>query len=356
MSNLSEEIRGLADKARRLSSKLQTEEATKTALLMPFISALGYDVFDPTEVIPEYTADVGIKRGEKVDYAIIKDGKPAILFEAKTAGSDLSRGHASQLLRYFATTEARVGVLTNGVRYMFFMDLEAPNKMDERPFFEFDLSNYSEAHLEQLALLTKDSLNIEALAEAAGDLKYTRALRHYLTEQFQAPSDGWVRFLTQQVYDGRFTQNVREQFRLVVLAAMRRFIADQVNDRLKSALDAGEQEVSEPADLPPGVVALDQKRGTVTTELEMEGYRIVKAIVAKEIPPGRVFMRDTKSYCGVLVDDNNRKPLCRLHFWDDNLVLGLLDENKSETRVSLKSVEDLYMYADQLREAAGRYS
>lgn len=48
---------------------------------MPFISALGYDVFNPTEVIPEFTADVGTKKGEKVDYAIKKDDKIIILIE-----------------------------------------------------------------------------------------------------------------------------------------------------------------------------------------------------------------------------------------------------------------------------------
>ena len=114
---------------------LLTEEAAKTALVMPFIQALGYDIFNPGEVIPEFTADVGIKKGEKVDYAICKDGKVTILVECKPASVELSINHASQLFRYFSVTEARLAILTNGVVYKFFSDIERPNKMDDKPFF-----------------------------------------------------------------------------------------------------------------------------------------------------------------------------------------------------------------------------
>ncbi len=73
-------IRDLSTRIPKQLEHIQTEEATKNALIMPFISALGYNVFDPTEVVPEFTADVGIKKGEKVDYAIHLDGKPIMLF------------------------------------------------------------------------------------------------------------------------------------------------------------------------------------------------------------------------------------------------------------------------------------
>ena len=96
---------------------LLTEEAAKTALVMPFLQALGYDVFNPAEVVPEFTADVGIKKGEKVDYALCIDGRVNILIECKPSTIDLDLKHASQLYRYFSTTDARVAVLTNGVVY-----------------------------------------------------------------------------------------------------------------------------------------------------------------------------------------------------------------------------------------------
>ena len=120
---------------------LLTEEAAKTALVMPFLQALGYNVFNPSEVVPEFTCDVGIKKGEKVDYAICLDGQITMLVECKPANSELSVSHASQLFRYFATTDARVAVLTNGVVYKFFAGLDVPNRMDDKPFFTLSLDN-----------------------------------------------------------------------------------------------------------------------------------------------------------------------------------------------------------------------
>src|SRR5687768_9087976 len=115
-----EDLQALSLKTEKLCSMLQTEEATKNALILPLIHMLGYDIFDPTEVTPEFIADVGIKKGEKVDYAVYKDGKLIMLFECKHCGGDLSLKHASQLYRYFGVTEARVAVLTNGLTYRFF--------------------------------------------------------------------------------------------------------------------------------------------------------------------------------------------------------------------------------------------
>lgn len=118
---------------------LLTEEAAKNALVMPFLRALGYDVFNPGEVVPEFTCDIATKKGEKVDYAICQGGKVSMLVECKPANAELSIKNAGQLFRYFSVTEARVALLTNGVVYRFFSDLDAPNKMDERPFFSCQL-------------------------------------------------------------------------------------------------------------------------------------------------------------------------------------------------------------------------
>ena len=116
------------------------EEATKTALVLPFINfVLGYNPFEPSEVAPEYSADILGKKNEKVDYAILKDGKPVILIECKKYGTPLERAQASQLYRYMSATEARIAVLTDGVSYQFYTDLDQPNRMDEKPFLEFNL-------------------------------------------------------------------------------------------------------------------------------------------------------------------------------------------------------------------------
>ncbi|MCM5551362.1 type I restriction endonuclease, partial [Xanthomonas hortorum pv. pelargonii] len=143
-----DQLRVLATRISTTRALIQTEEATKNAMVMPLIQILGYNVFDPLEVTPEIVADVGIKKGEKVDYAILRDGKPIILFECKKAGAELNINHASQLFRYFHVTAARFGVLTNGLVYRFFTDLEQPNKMDEKPFFEFNILDFKDRDVE----------------------------------------------------------------------------------------------------------------------------------------------------------------------------------------------------------------
>ena len=137
-----DQLRILSTRVMATRAMIQTEEATKNAMVMPFIQILGYNVFDPLEVTPELVADIGTKKGEKVDYAILRDGLPIILFECKKAGADLHINHASQLFRYFHVTSARFVVLTNGLVYRFFTDLEQPNKMDEKPFFEFNILDF----------------------------------------------------------------------------------------------------------------------------------------------------------------------------------------------------------------------
>ena len=174
---------------------LQTEEATKTALVMPFINALGYNVFDPTEVVPEFTADIGTKRGEKVDYAIIKDGKPIILFECKAASVELDDSHASQLFRYFVNTPAHFGILTNGIIYRFHSDLDAPNVMDQKPFMELNMLDLDDGAVKELERFTKSAFDLESTIEAAGELKYTREIKRILAQQLRDPSGEFIRFL-----------------------------------------------------------------------------------------------------------------------------------------------------------------
>ena len=118
-----------------------TEEATKNAFIMPLLSLLGYDVFNPMEVIPEYTCDYGTKKGEKVDYAIMRDGEPIILLEAKRLNLKLQKNQQNQLYRYFSISRARVAILTNGIEYRLYSDMNTPNIMDDEPFIT-DLRGY----------------------------------------------------------------------------------------------------------------------------------------------------------------------------------------------------------------------
>lgn len=347
-------IQELASRIPKQLDYCQTEEATKNAMVMPFIKELGYDVFNPFEVVPEFTADFGIKKGEKVDYAIQINGEPVMLFECKWSGANLATVHASQLYRYFATVKAvRFGILTNGIQYEFYTDLDSPNVMDQRPFFVFDMLNFQERHVRELKKFTRSSFDLDEILATASDLKYTAAMRKIISKEFENPSDDFVRFFATQVYSGRMTQNVREAFSEITRTALNRYLNDRVNERLQSALAKSvedevtpvieaEEEIEEEAE------NSDPKRQIVTTEDEIEGFFVIKSILRETLDVKRVHMRDTKSYCGILLDDNNRKPIVRLHFNRTQKYVGVFDDDRNENRMPIDSVDDIYQYSEQI--------
>ncbi|GAB3502736.1 type I restriction endonuclease [Amycolatopsis cihanbeyliensis] len=369
--SITERVAELSAKLKQQRDSVETEEATKNALVMPFIGkVLGYDVFNPAEVVPEFTADVGTKKGEKIDYALVHEGHVQILIETKKITEPLRLEHASQLFRYFSVTNARIAVLTNGQTWEFYTDLDEPNKMDSKPFLVLDLAAIDRTLLPPLAKLTRDSFDIDSVLSTAGELKYIGTIKRILAAEFKDPSDEWVRFLAARVYDGKnITQKVREQFYPLVEKAAHQFLTEQVNDRLKTALGSDESgsstvdtvPVTQPADQAatttenPEQERGDRSREIITTEEELEAYRVVCAIVCSEVSADRIFGRDTKTYFGVLLDDNNRKPIARLWFNRSQRYLGVFDENKTETRLPIERAEDIYSHSDQLRKTVAGY-
>lgn len=355
-------IRDLSARIPKQLDHIQTEEATKNALIMPFIAALGYDVFNPMEVTPELNADVGIKKGEKVDYAILREGKPIMLFECKHHGADLGRVHASQLYRYFSVTDARFGVLTNGVLYWFYTDLDAQNKMDAKPFFEFNMLDVRDSAVEELKKFSKSAFDLNNILTTASELKYMREITRILLEQMQEPADEFVSFFVKQIYEGRVSSSVRTQFAPLIRQSFNQVVNNMINERLKTALASDPTaapsppiaEVQAPVMPAPNGVAVPDANGVVTTEEEREAFQIIRAILRETVPVKRITIRDVESYCGVLLDDNNRKPICRLHFNGEKKRIGLFDKDKEE-RVTLEHLDDLYQYADRFKATAARY-
>lgn len=353
-----ERLNAMSAKVNQLASTIQTEEATKTAFVMPFIhTVLGYDVFDPSEVVPEYVCDVGTKKGEKIDYAILKDGQIQILIETKKVGEPLNINHASQLFRYFHVTTARISILTNGRFYRFYTDLDAPNKMDEKPFLEIDLLNIDEHVIPELQKLTKSAFDVDSIINAAGELKYVGNIKKEMAKQFTQPDDDFVRFFASRVYEGVITQKVRDQFTLLTRKAAAQFLSDQINDRLKSAMS----KATFPT-LAESVVAENQAEAQeepedriLTTMEELEGFHIIKAIVRTVIDAKRIASRDTQSYFGILLDDNNRKPIARLHFNRSQKYLGIFDKDKVETRHPINSLDEIYEFSASLKETISFY-
>lgn len=347
--DLIDQLNALASRIRTTKDLIQTEEATKNAMVMPFIQILGYNVFDPTEVTPELIADIGTKKGEKVDYAILRDGKPIMLFECKKSGGDLHINHAGQLFRYFHVTASRFGVLTNGLKYRFFTDLEQPNKMDNTPFFEFDILDFKERDVEELKKFAKASFDVDTILNTASDLKYTRAIQERLNEWVINPPDEFVRLLSVDLLAGRrFTPTLKDQFTQITKRAFEQLLSERINVRLKGAMAAESPLVAEQS-APIIPMAVTEPEVDTSPE-EIEGLHIIRSILRDVVSPRRIVMRDNLSYCAILLDDNNRKPVCRLRFNNaQKLAVGIFGQDKAEERFSLDVIDDLYNFADRLR-------
>lgn len=325
---------------------LLTEEAAKNALVLPFLQSLGYDIFNPSEVIPEYTADVGTKKGEKVDYAICSGGSIIILLECKPSTVELSINHASQLFRYFSVTDARLAILTNGVVYQFYSDTERPNKMDDKPFFSFSMESIKKSDINILSKFAKSSFDIEDIIAEAGTLKLQSQLRKELEKEFAEPSDDFIRMIAARMHSGRLTQAIKDRVGQALSAAIDSIIRDLVTERLSSALNAS----SPPPAVPTPSITDDEAKDIVTTEEEISGFHIVQAIASRIVDPKRVVMRDAKSYCAILLDDNNRKTIARMHFNGLTVKHFGLFEGREETRQSIADLTEIYQFSSQIEQ------
>ena len=343
--DLMDTLKDISDTIPKQREIIKTEEATKNALIMPFINALGYNVFDPSEVVPEFTADVGNKQGEKVDYAIMIDGNPIILIEAKSINTELDIKHASQLFRYFNSTEARFGILTNGIIYRFYTDIEKPNTMDEKPFLEINLQEINEPLINELKKFTKSSsFDLDEILSTASELKYTREIKQILNRELEDPSDEFVKYFAKQVYKGVLTPRLKEKFSGITKRALNQFIKEQVSSRLKLALEASHEKPAEKTEEKTTPI-----HEIITTENEWEGFYVIKGILCDVVDIERVKIKTTTRYCTINLD-HSRKPICHLHFKTKQKHLGVYDENKKEQKIPIENVNELYKFADKLKE------
>lgn len=337
-----------------MKDSILTEEATKMSVLMPFFRILGYDVFNPEEFLPEFIADVGIKKGEKVDYAILQHGKPVILIEAKSIQENLTK-HDSQLFRYFGTTPAKFAILTNGIVYRFYTDLDEQNKMDASPFFEFNLFEIKDHQLVELYKFQKDRFDIGNINTTAEALKYTIKIKRFLKNQWEAPTDDFISFILSDVYPGKKTKQVIEKFDGIVRRSLKEFVNDMVNEKIQSALATNNNEAStahiEVAATISEVAIEDTS--IVTSQDEIEGYITVKVLLKEIIAPDRVHYRDNMSYFNILIDNSIRKWVCRLHLNSSNWYVVFNDE--SSTSVKIVSVSDLLDHKEKIIEVAKRF-
>jgi hypothetical protein len=346
-----DQIKGIAQQIQKLREQILTEEATKNAFVMPFINALGYNVFNPMEVCPEFTADVPGLKGEKVDYAIIMDSKPTILIECKWCGGSLENPkHSSQLHRYFHTTTARFSILTNGVLYRFYTDTEKPNIMDEKPFFEFNMLDFNESTISELKRFSKSTFNPDELEDAAKTLLYTKEIKRLMAEQLVEPSPEFVKFFASQVYSGRLVASVAEKFTEITKRSLREFINERITERLAAAINVDSTTTPETQDA-ESESSLDEE-GIVTTEEELEAFHIVKAILREVVDIGRIQHKDTRSYFGINLDGKVSKTICRLRFFPNKKSIAILDADGKEAKKSIAKLDEIYGVAGILKDRA----
>jgi hypothetical protein len=351
--DLSERIKELESRSRHAMKHALTEEATKTSVILPLIQTLGYDVFNLEEVIPEFVADVGLKKGEKVDFALRIGGKLAVLIEVKPITMSLGAAQFSQLYRYFAVTEARLAILTNGREVWFFSDVDEPNKVDKKPFFVFDLQAYDEKQISEFSKFAKENFSIDKILETASTIKYREAAATYIRTQLENPDDEFTKMVAKQIYEGSLTKSVLEQLRPSIQASLDEVIRDRIREKLNVAFRP--ETLSVEANVEKSSQTLEQSE-IITTQEEIQAFMIVRAIAARVAPVDRVTMRDAKSYCSIFVDDNNRKPVCRLYFnAKSTRHIGFFNAEKSEERIQIESLSDLYAHSSKIEDVIKSY-
>lgn len=342
-------LKEFCTRIRTLTTKVKTEEATKTAMVMPFFSLLGYDVFNPLEFVPEYTADVGIKKGEKVDYAILdKKQNPIILIEAKCSGENLNK-HGSQLFRYFSTTSAKFGILTNGVIYQFYTDLAEQNRMDTKPFLIVNLANLKDSDIADLHQFKKDVFTISSVLAKAAELNYNDQIKQFLLKQLEEPDNEFVTYVLTDIYKGRKTQKVIDDLRPIVKKAFGELINEKISERLQTVLD--NEKLSE-AETKTEKVKNKNDVEVVPPPLTStpEGYLIVKALIF-DLLNGREINFKEGETLEIFLQENPAEWICRIDIANGRLYINVPSGDKEFSKRQIRSVQDIYMYKNILSQA-----
>ena len=314
-----------AEKAKTLKPHIQSEEATKTALIMPFFQqVLGWDVFNPQEFAPEYKANFKSNGNDRVDFAILLDDKPVILIEAKYIGESLE-SHIGQLSGYYAPTEAKFAVLTNGLQYRFYSDIMKKNIMDTVPFLDIDLLALDVRAVAELEHFSKCLFNIDTVAVRAFELLYENIMYARLSKEIESPSDEFVRLLLDSS-DLSF-----EQLKSIAKSAIQRYMSDNAVEIATTPL---EENLSDTSNEAPQFTAK-----------QLKAIEDVKAIIATTGSKHRYKVKEylRKKHCGV---EYRRVTVCAFPFGDDNDISSIrfwgttIEKRKQISEFPLLEVKD----------------
>lgn len=347
----------LAEKIERQKDDIATEEATKTSFIMPMIAALGYDVFNPFEVVPEMDCDL-TKRGDRIDYAIIKDNQPILLMECKHCKQNLD-AHSTQLAKYYAASNARFGVLTNGIEYRFYTDLEKQNIMDEKPFLIINMLDLSDDDINKLKKFHKSYYNESEILSNAQELQITIQIKDLLVRNLKQPGDEFTRYFVRCINDWKSSSKLIEQYKPILKKSIQDVLNDMISDRLSSAMKNEEQNAcetdkqctasdSDNNTLPDGVVSITD--GIITTQEEIDAYNIIRSILRKDIDVKRIKYKDYKSYFTINLDGSVWWWVCRLSLGKRKKQFCIpKDKYSSNEWIDIESIDDIFKYADKIK-------
>jgi len=340
-----DELKQFSRHVAKISDALKTEQATITSLVLPFLKILGYDIFDPYEVVPEFTADIGTKQGEKADFAIMFDNEPLILVEAKTRGTRLDH-HTTQLRRYFGPTPARFGILTDGIIYMFFTDLDKQNVMDKDAFYIFDISMVSEDNARELKRFCKNAFNPSDAHRAATELRIHRKMKDLFDGLRTDPQDSFVKYILSEVHAG--TRLQVSKFKPIVMQGFNRYINDAISETLKNAIKC--QTVEE-------IVSCTTSAESGLSQKEADALSIIQSVLSTIVSSDRLVCmrkRENDEFADVLLDNNKDKRICRLWLRSDKLSLTIPKSEKRPTLYNISRIEDIRKHDHLLKEVCLR--
>lgn len=308
-------IRILSEKVKNIKETITTEESTKTAFVLPLLQILGYDIFNPLELIPECHSDIGSKKGEKVDYCVCLNQSPTIIIECKNWSEDLNC-HVNQLIRYYHTSKAKFGLLTNGIKYCFFTDLDNLNVMDSDPFFIFNLLSFSEEELDTLIEFSKSKFSEENILTIAEKLKYLSKFKNVILKELSSPSEEFNKLLIKQVFSGRLVQKQKEKF------------SEIINTALEELFDFKKL-------IPESLVT--------TTKEELDFY---KNIVDK-LPQYKQYIsyKDFKGHFSIILHNSTRKCIVKALFNKDKKYIILFDgESEKKIEYNVDALDEYMTY------------
>jgi predicted type IV restriction endonuclease len=298
------------------------EAQTRKFLIEPFFLMLNYVSND---LIPEYNADFGDRVSQKIDYAILLNKKDTILVEAKKYNSKLTDKEAGQLNGYFSNTKnSKIAILTNGIEYKFYSDVVEPNIIDSKPFFSFNISNYTDNDLESLIRFDKRFIKIIDIVKTAQEIVFAESFESAFFKELIAPSKDLMKIIHKNMtFSTKFNEDTIGKMISLVNSSFLKCMYDK-----KVHLES-----------------LSNSQGVVTTELEIQAYHTIRTMLIqnKKIPNDRVGYRDFKGFFNICIDDSSKKVICKLVFSNGKMKIFIGDNE-----YNLDHIDDVLKYKTEL--------